>query len=169
MKRDTLIGGLTKLGCIALGAMFLVTGYAKLKPQPGFPWTLDSVRLSLAFFAEYVDAYKILPSNLVNLAADILPFFELALGLWLLSRVAARISTAVASATMLLFFSAQLSVYLRGIKAGCGCELFSGEQIGPVSLTIDATLFLLCLAATISSYRAKRYPVAGATVQPTPA
>ena len=153
--KERLISKLAAAGSFAVGALFLVTAYAKLRPQAGFPWTFDSIRVSLSFFAFDVEAYKILPPNMVDIVADVLPFFELVLGFWLISRLAARISVLIATATMLLFFSAQLSVYLRNMKIPCGCGFFPGEVIGPISLTIDAILLLFCTALTIGTFRSQ--------------
>ena len=82
----------------------------------------------------------------------VLPFVELGLGAWLIAGIALRLSSTLCAATMLTFFTAQLSVYLRNMVVKCGCGLFAGEQIGPLSLTIDALLFLVCLAIAIDAF-----------------
>lgn len=61
----------------------------------------------------------------------------------------------MAAATMLTFFAVQLFAYLRDLVIPCGCRLFDNEQVGPVSLTIDALLFLLCVAIAIDAFHAR--------------
>lgn len=145
---------LTRAGRIAISVIFLYTGFSKIKPQAGFPWSIASVKASLAMFAFDVEAYKILPAQAISAAAHFLPFFEIAVGFWLLIGIASHISELLSAVTFLMFFSAQLSVYLRDIKIGCGCDLIPGEQVGPLSLTIDAALFLTCLGLTVQAFRA---------------
>ena len=54
------------VGRFALSAVFFVTAYAKVRPQGGMPWTVGSIKVSLAMFALGVDSYQILPPWAVN-------------------------------------------------------------------------------------------------------
>jgi hypothetical protein len=145
------------IGRIAIGATLVYTAYGKLKPPfPGFGWSIATLRVSLAMFAISIEAYKILPAWATTLTADILPFFELTLGIWLITGIAARFSTLCSTVLFATFFSAMLSVYLRGIKAGCGCGLIPDEQIGPLSLTIDAAFLLVCALITTVEFRLRK-------------
>ena len=72
------------LGRIALGVIFLVAAWSKLKPiLPGQSWSVSSVQTSLAMFAMGVDSYQMVSSSAASTIAHVLPFFELVLGLWL--------------------------------------------------------------------------------------
>lgn len=66
---------LTIAGRIAIGAISLYTGFSKVKPPAGFPWSAASTKISLAMFAFDVEAYKILSPPAVSAVAHILPFF----------------------------------------------------------------------------------------------
>ena len=88
---------------IALAGIFLVAAFAKLRPLDGMPWTLGSVRASLAFFAVGVDSYQILPPWGVTLVGHWLPLFETVLGLWLLSGIALRFSSVVSTLAICTF------------------------------------------------------------------
>ena len=147
------LGIMSVVGRVAIGIIFLITGYFKVRPLPGFPWSVASVKISLAMFGTAVDSYQILPPWGVSLMAHFLPFVELALGILLLAGLALRFSTLLSAIAVLTFFTAQLSAYLRNMEIPCGCGLIPGEQIGPLSLTIDALLLLLCLALTFSAFR----------------
>src|ERR1700675_4999114 len=78
------------VGRLALGAIFVVAAYAKMRPQPGMMWSAASVKTSLAMFAMGVDSYQMLPQWAVSPVAHFVPIFELVLGLWLLSGIALR-------------------------------------------------------------------------------
>ena len=81
------------IGRLAFATIFLVAAYAKLKPQAAMPWSIASVRTSLSMFAMQVDSYQLLSPQAVSLAAHLLPFIELALGLWLLTGLWLRYSS----------------------------------------------------------------------------
>ena len=145
------------IGRVTIGATFVYAAYQKLKPQiPGFAWSVGSLRVSLAMFGISIDNYRILPPWTVTLVADVLPFIELVLGLWLIAGLALRFSSLFSVAATFVFLAVQLSAYLRNMKIPCGCDLIPGEVIGPLSLTIDLVLFLACLFLTIGSFRSGR-------------
>ncbi len=70
-----------------LASIFLIAGYAKVKPQLSMPWSIASVRTSITLFAMQVDSYQMLPPSGVNAIAHHPAVFELFLGLWLLSGI----------------------------------------------------------------------------------
>jgi uncharacterized membrane protein YphA (DoxX/SURF4 family) len=144
------------VGRIALAVIFLYAAYAKMKPQPGMPTTLGSIKTSLSMFAMGVDSYQMLPAWAVSLFAHLLPPFELLLGLWLLSGFALRVSGLVSTALICAFISAMYSAYERGLTISCGC-FGPGAQIGPKDLIRDGLLFLpLALAVTIGAFLVHR-------------
>jgi len=143
-------------GRLVLAAIFLVAAYAKMKPQVGMPWTVASVRTSLAMFAMGVDSYQMLPSWAVTVVAHWLPPFELFLGLWLLSGIALRVSSIISTLAFAGFIAAMFSAYERGLTISCGC-FGPGEQIGPKTLIRDALLFLpLAFAVTTGAFLTHR-------------
>jgi uncharacterized membrane protein YphA (DoxX/SURF4 family) len=140
------------LGRLGLAALFIYAAYAKMRPQGGLPWSLASIRTSLSMFAMGVDSYQMLPQWAVSPFAHWLPPFELILGLWLLTGIALRVSSLVATLAISAFVAAIFSAYERGLTISCGC-FGPGEQIGPLTLVRDGLLFLpLALAVTIGAF-----------------
>ncbi|MGH3471481.1 MAG: MauE/DoxX family redox-associated membrane protein, partial [Nocardioidaceae bacterium] len=73
-------------------------------------------------FARDLADYQLLPIGVVGLAASLLPWLEIALGLWLLVNFAALAALGVAAA-LLLAFAVGMAVNLaRGRRIRCGCR-----------------------------------------------
>jgi uncharacterized membrane protein YphA (DoxX/SURF4 family) len=157
------------LGRIVLAAIFLYAAYAKLKPQGTMPWSLGSVRVSLAMFGMQVDSYQLLPPWAVNAVAHLLPPFELLLGLWLLSGVALRWASLVTTLLLAGFFTGMVRAYALGQEISCGC-FGPGEQIGPKTLLRDGSLLAVAVGLTIGAFliRRQRNGTVAATGAPTP-
>jgi uncharacterized membrane protein YphA (DoxX/SURF4 family) len=151
-RRKNLGTALLIMGRLVLAAIFLAAAYAKMKPQADMPWTIASVRTSLAMFAMGVDSYQMLPPWAVSPFAHMLPAIELVLGLWLLSGIALRLSSLISSLAFVAFITAMFSAYERGLTISCGC-FGPGEQVGPKTLVRDALLFLpLAFAVTVGAF-----------------
>lgn len=156
-------------GRIALAAIFLYAGYAKLKPQAGMPWSVASVNTSLSMFAMGVDSYQMLPPWAVSPFAHLLPPFEFVLGIWLLSGIGLRFSSLLSTLAVCAFILAMVSAYRRGLTISCGC-FGPGEQIGPKTFIRDGLLFLpLSLAVTAGAFLAHRKPDESSVPSSTPA
>jgi uncharacterized membrane protein YphA (DoxX/SURF4 family) len=152
---------------LALAAIFIYAAYAKMKPPGGLPWSLASVRTSLSMFAMGVDSYQMLPQWAVSPFAHCLPPFELVLGLWLLTGVALRVSSLVATLAVSVFFTAMVSAYERGLTISCGC-FGPGEQIGPKRLIEEGLILLpLALAVTIGAFLIHRKRAVSVSETPT--
>jgi uncharacterized membrane protein YphA (DoxX/SURF4 family) len=96
---------------ILLGGVFLYASYDKiLNPQA---------------FAEAVYNYQILPEILVNLAALVLPWLELILGLCLVTGIWLPGATVISTGLLSVFICALVFNQLRGLDIHCGC--FSTE------------------------------------------
>jgi uncharacterized membrane protein YphA (DoxX/SURF4 family) len=159
MKQETRtqLGRLLLLvGRFALAAIFLVAAYAKMRPPGGMPWTIRSIKVSLAMFALGVDSYQMLPPRVVTLVAHLLPPSELFLGLWLLSGIGLRFSSLVSTLTISGFIVAMWSAYERGLTISCGC-FGPGEQVGPTTLVRDGLKYLpLALVVTVGAFMKHR-------------
>ena len=90
-----------------LGVVFIVAAIEKI----AIPET----------FAISVEAYKLLPTQLINVFALIIPWMELVCGLFLVAGVFARASAALLSALLTVFIIALISALLRELKIDCGC------------------------------------------------
>jgi cation diffusion facilitator family transporter len=121
---------------LLLGAVFLFASYDKiLHPQA---------------FAQTVYNYQILPDGLVNLAAMILPWMELLLGICLIGGVWLPGATVVSTGLLALFIGALVFNQMRGLDIHCGC--FSSESSdGPVGLwTVARDVTFLVFSAGLS-------------------
>jgi uncharacterized membrane protein YphA (DoxX/SURF4 family) len=154
-------GGLGRIllliGRIALGAIFIVAAYGKLKPQFGMPWSIHALKVSLSLFTMQVYSYQMLSSQAASTVGHFLPFFELFLGLWLITGIALRYSSLLATLAFCGFMAAIASAYHRGLTINCGCGIGPEEQVGPGALMRDGLKFLpLALAVTISAFLSHR-------------
>ncbi|MFW6372899.1 MAG: MauE/DoxX family redox-associated membrane protein [Thermodesulfobacteriota bacterium] len=102
-----------------MGGVFLYASYDKiLKP---------------AAFAEAVYNYQLLPDAAVNLAALVLPWLELLLGICLIAGAWLPGATLVSTGLMTVFIAALMYNLARGLDIHCGC--FSTETTeGPVGI-----------------------------------
>jgi len=139
------------IGRLALAAVFLYAAYMKLRPALPGPFSMDSLRLSLSLFATQVDSYQLLPERAVSLVAHTLPFFELILGLLLLTGWQLRFFASLTSALLLAFFVVMLRSYSKGMEINCGC-FGPGETLGIKTLLRDGSLLALSLAVTIGAF-----------------
>lgn len=90
-----------------LGALLIVTGALKV----GHP----------AVLASAIAGFRLLPPGVVAPLAVILPYFEMLLGLYLVTGLFTRVAGWVATAQFVLYAAAIASAVLRGIPANCGC------------------------------------------------
>lgn len=168
-SRRKLGRALKLIGRIVLGVIFIVAAVSKLEPLPGMPWSVASVKTSLAMFSMGVDSYQILPASAVSPVAHILPFFEIFLGLWLIAGVWLRLSSLIATLALCGFIAAMASVWHRGLTVTCGCFGQGGPPIGPKDMMRDGFLFLpIALALLIGSFISNRGPRPGRASDPLP-
>jgi uncharacterized membrane protein YphA (DoxX/SURF4 family) len=123
---------------LLMGAVFLYASYDKiLHPQS---------------FAQAIYNYQILPDGLVNLAALVLPWLELLLGLCLVAGVWLPGATVTSSGLLTLFLAALVFNQIRGLDIHCGC--FSTEaSAGPADLwTVARDLGFLAAALYLTVY-----------------
>ncbi len=138
------------LGRVALGLIFLIAAYTKLHFNGS--WHFGDYHF---FFAMAIDSYKMLPTTVVEWMARILPWFELALGAWLISGVGLRWSGLLTSALLLVFIGAMTRAKIMGLEINCGC-FGNNEKLGAVTLIRDGSLLVLSLAVTIGAFLVKK-------------
>ena len=130
--------GLILAGRLLLGAVFVYAAYTKLR-QPAM------------LFALSIDSYRLMPEWAVVAVARTLPWFELALGLLLVSGYRLRYVAAAASALLLLFFGVMLRSHFKGLGIDCGC-FGIGEALGWRTLVRDGLLLAVSLALTVAAF-----------------
>lgn len=92
---------------IILGTIFLFACFDKLlRPDD---------------FAVVIYNYQVLPDGLVNLAAILLPWVELVLGLSLILNVWIADAAVLGNLLLLAFFSVLVFNLARGLDVSCGC------------------------------------------------
>lgn len=170
-SRRKIVRALLIVGGLVVGCVFLAAAYGKMKPPAGFAWSWpSSVRISLAWFAIQVESYQILPSGIANAVAHFLPYFELFLGLWLVSCIGQRFSSLLASLALCGFMIAIASAYFRGLKIDCGCGIGPPEEVGPAALLRDGLKFLLpALLVTVGAFWIHRKREAASLSESVPA
>ena len=139
------------IGRLVLAGIFLFASYSKMKPQIPVPWSIHSIETSLSMFAMQVDSYQMLKPQQVLGVAHFLPPFELFLGLWLLSGIAQRYSTAVTTLVLTGFFALIIRTYALGLSINCGC-FGTSEQVGPKKIAEDGSFFVFALAVTAGAF-----------------
>ena len=136
------------LARLFLAGLFIFAGIAKLRQ----PWPL---------FAASIDTMQILPEWAVIFVARTLPWFEVALGLTLLSGFLLRYSSTIVTLLLTGFLSILVRSYVRGMTVDCGC-FGSGEELGPWTLVRDGALLAVAIWVTYEAFRKPR------TRQPQP-
>jgi len=133
MKKPEIIG----LGCR------LIIGVA-------LTWSATPKIIDAGLFYHNIAAYGILDDTWNGIAATIVPWLELTLGLALFARVAA-LGAAVTAATMLTGFTALQGWGLAtGIEAPCGC--FDVGTDGQISVFTVGRVALLAAIASLAAY-----------------
>lgn len=169
-KRRSVVRVLLIFAGILVGSIFLTAAYGKLKPLPGFAWSWRSARISISMFAIQVESYQILSPAAANLVAHLLPFFEIFLGLWLVSGIGRRFSSLVAALVLCAFMIAISYAYHKGLKIDCGCGVGPPEEAGPAALLRDGLRFLLpTLIVLAGSFWIRRRPNAVSVSDVAPA
>jgi len=97
-----------------------------------------------AKFALDVSHYRLVPHELINLVAILVPWIEITAGLFVLAGIWLRAAALVITSLTGLFFFVIASALSRGLNIECGCfGTVGGQHVGLVNLAIDATLFSL--------------------------
>ena len=114
-------------------------------------------------FARAVYNYQILPDFLINLAAIILPWLELILGLFLIIGLFREGSACVASLLLVVFFGAIVFNLARGLDIHCGCFRTSTDSTNnaPMGWYVlrDGLFLLSAFYLLYHTFRQKRQPV----------
>ncbi len=99
-----------------------------------------------AQFAKDINNYGMLPYQLTNLAAIILPWIELISGLLLLLGVRLKTNALLIAAMLIIFNIAVATAWARGLDIHCGCYSDVAEQtVGWQKLVENFGLLILLL------------------------
>ncbi|MBX3357834.1 MAG: DoxX family membrane protein [Phycisphaeraceae bacterium] len=135
---------------LAMGVIFALAAYTKLRPAP--PGAMLSGPQD---FSNAIKAFQTgLPDSLIQLSVFAVPWTEalcavlLILGLW------TRAAGAVASAMLILFTGLVISALSRGLNISCGCfgehGLICSGPIGPCKIAENGLLIAAALAIALT-------------------
>jgi putative oxidoreductase len=113
---------------VTLGAVFIYAGIQKhFHPQE---------------FAEAVMAYRLLPEGLVGFTTAVLPWVEIAAGLFLAAGLKRRSCLQLLTVLAVGFLLIMLITLARGLKIDCGCGLFFQRQVGLLAILEDVVFLI---------------------------
>ena len=119
---------------LAVGGAFVVAGALKIAAPEKF--------------AEDVSNYRLLPRELINLVAILLPWVEVVAGFFVIVGLWLRSAALVITSMTVMFLVVITSALARGLNIECGCfGTIGGKHVGLTNLAIDSALF--CLAALL--------------------
>ena len=143
---------------LALGAIFIYAAWVKLR----LPWQL---------FAMSIDSYELLPPGPVEFLARTLPAFELLLGVALIAGVWLRLTSAITSGLLIVFFSLIVNAAIKGQEISCGC-FSSNEPISWKTMLRDGAMLagslVLTAMAFLRSRRSRQPAPAALPIESTP-
>ena len=159
------------VGRLVLGGIFIFAGYSKIflpnfmfRPLFALKFSLST---NLANFAFQVDSYKMLSPAGVSFVAHTLPFFEIVLGLLLLTGWKLRIWSTLATLLILGFLAAVTRAYLLHMQINCGC-FAKPEPLTAMTVLRDGALLLLAVLMTVFAYQEARKPHPWSAAAPEP-
>ena len=137
---------------VALGAIFVYAAWTKLVHVQFRPFFMELTPWQL--FAMEVNGYELLPLKAVELVARTLPWFELVVGLLLITGYWLR--TAAAATALLLggFFALMIRAYAKGMEIPCGCS-GPNDIISWKTLLRDGSLLAAAMALVVLSLKKK--------------
>ncbi|WP_309398574.1 MauE/DoxX family redox-associated membrane protein [Cerasicoccus maritimus] len=147
------------LAQMILGALFLYSGIVKmLEPKE---------------FLQSIEAYRLVLYEVAWLTAYYLPPLEILVGLGVFIRQWRRACASLIAVMMLIFTTALILAWARGLDINCGCFGASSEASN-YWIVLGRDLILLFLAITVAIYAdtkasrlfTKKF-VAGASAKPT--
>lgn len=126
---------------LALGAIFLFAGFAKIADPPGF--------------AHEISNYRLLPAGAVNAMALVLPWLEVFAGLALLLGFWRHTAAAIFGVLLVVFIGAISINLARGHPIDCGCFGTSktprteSERLADMKLAIARDVGMLAMIAQL--------------------
>lgn len=117
------------LRCL-VGAVFVFAGALKIFDPAGFAMDIAN--------------YRLMPHELINLVAIILPWLELVTGLMLVMGFWVRANALIIAGLTIVFLIAISQALVRGLDVTCGCfGTVAASEVGVKNLLIDLALLLM--------------------------
>jgi len=134
MRRWLLLAG--RLG---IAVIFLYAGIAKVRE----PWLQ---------FAVAIESFKIVPETWLEPIARILPWWEIALGIALLTGILSRWFSLILTGMLAWFLFIGIRAYAKGLTVDCGCFGSGGGGIDAKWFVEHAAMLALGLAVTAGEF-----------------
>lgn len=98
-------------------------------------------------FGKIIYSYQLLPEEMINLTAIILPWLELITGLFLIFQIWMSGTVLLTNSLFMVFIAAILSALLRGLDIDCGCFSTSGGKgsINMITFFRDVSFVMMAL------------------------
>ena len=113
-------------------------------------------------FAKIIYYYKLMPGDLINVFALLLPWIELIAGIFLIFGYWEKSAALLITLLLVVFLVALTSAFARGIDISCGCFSTTSRVKGHVlsyifrdALMIVAVLMILAARERFLSFRSK--------------
>lgn len=121
-----------------LGLIFIASALGKIADPAGF--------------ADSVAAYRLLPVQVVNVFALILPWVEALVGLSLLNGTPLGSAALLATILNVVFLAAVMSAMARGLDIDCGCFTVAKSKVGWELLLRDVVFLTMSLLVFLSHW-----------------
>ncbi len=129
---------------VALGALFIISSFAKLQHPD--------------LFVDAVQNYHMLPAGLADLFGTVLPWAELFVGWCLVLGIFPTFASAICVLMTLSFMVGNISSFFRDVGEACGCLGNLVNMSHTTSLIVD--IVMLCVAGLLI-YQRRRAGVVG--------
>ena len=127
---------------IIIGLIFIFASIAKITDP--------------ATFAKEINNYGIVPFYFTNIMSLVLPWVELICGIFLISGVRLKSSSAISVVLYIIFTVAVGIALIKGLNITCGCHTkITAENVGVRKIIENTGLLILCLY--IFFYPAKKF------------
>jgi len=141
---NTLAIGILTVLRVALGALFIISSYAKLQHPD--------------LFVDAVQNYHMLPAGLADLFGTVLPWAELCVGWCLVLGIFPTFASAICILMTLTFVVGNISSFFRDVGEACGCLGNLVNMSHTTSLIVD---FVMLSVAGLLIYQRRRTGVVG--------
>jgi uncharacterized membrane protein YphA (DoxX/SURF4 family) len=141
---STLAIGILTVLRVALGALFIISSFAKLQHPD--------------LFVDAVQNYHMLPAGLADLFGTVLPWVELFVGWCLVLGILPTFASAICILMTLTFVVGNVSSFFRDVGEACGCLGNLVNMNHTTSLIVD---FVMLFVAGLLIYQRRRAGVVG--------
>lgn len=132
MNKKVITDYLIAITRIYLALVFILSGLDKIS--------------NLSAFATSIENYDILPIQIINLIAIVIPWIEVITGALLLLGFYIKENSIIIGSLLGVFTLAVLSAVLRNLDIDCGCQgTFDGQKVGILKIIENVSLIIVSI------------------------